>query len=49
MKYNIINIIDKDLTNARIKEIVNKKLYRIIELLEFNNNSFYFDIDGNNV
>ncbi len=48
MKYNIVDIIDKDKTNSKLKEIVNKKLYRIIELLEFNNNSFYFDIDSNN-
>ena len=36
MKYNIIEIVNKDLTDAKLKEIVNKKLYKIIELLEFN-------------
>ena len=36
MTYNIIDIVDKDLTDTKLKEIVNKKLYKIIELLEFN-------------
>ena len=36
MKYNIIDIVNKDLTDTKLKEIVNKKLYKIIELLEFN-------------
>ena len=36
MTYNIIDIIDKDLTDTKLKEIVNKKLYKAIELLEFN-------------
>ena len=48
MKYNIVDIIDKDKTNSKLKEIVNKKLYRIIELLEFNVNYFYFDLKNNN-
>ena len=38
MKYNIIDIVDKDLTDTKLKAIVNKKLYKIIELLEFNVN-----------
>ena len=38
MKYNIIDIVDKDLTDTKLKEIVNKKLDKIIELLEFNVN-----------
>jgi len=38
MTYNIIDIVDKDLTDTKLKEIVNKKLYKIIELLEFNVN-----------
>ena len=38
MKYNIIDIVDKDLTDTKLKEIVNKKLYKIIELLELNVN-----------
>ena len=38
MTYNIIDIVDKDLTDAKLKEIINKKLYKIIELLEFNVN-----------
>lgn len=36
MTYNIIDIIDKNLTNTNLKNIINKKLYRIIELMEFN-------------
>ena len=38
MIYNIIDIVDKDLTDTKLKEIVNKKLYKIIELMEFNVN-----------
>ena len=38
LTYNIIDIVDKDLTDTKLKEIVNKKLYKIIELLEFNVN-----------
>ncbi len=40
MKYNIIDIVDKNLTNTRLKEIVNKKLYRIIELMESSINAY---------
>lgn len=40
MKYNIIDIINKDLTETKLKEIVNKKLYKIIEFLEFNVNYY---------
>lgn len=40
MKYNIIDIVDKNLTDTKLKEIVNKKLYKIIELLEFNTDYF---------
>ncbi len=35
MKYNVINIIDSNLDDDKVKKIVNKKLYKIIELLEF--------------
>lgn len=35
MNYNIINIIDNNITDTKLKKIVNKKLYKIIELLEF--------------
>ncbi len=38
MTYNIIDIIDKDLTDTKLKEIINKKLYKIIELMELNVN-----------
>ena len=36
MTYNVIDIINKNLTDTKLKEIVKKKLYKIIELLEFN-------------
>ncbi len=38
MKYNIIDIVDNKLTDTKLKGIVNKKLYKIIELMEFNVN-----------
>lgn len=38
MKYNIIDIVDDKLTDTKLKEMVNKKLYKIIELMEFNVN-----------
>ena len=41
MTYNIIDIMNKDLSDVKLKKIINKKLYRIIELIEFNIN--YFD------
>lgn len=40
MKYNIIDIVDKYLTDTKLKEIVNKKMYKIITFLEFNINYF---------
>ena len=36
MQYNISYIVDENLTDAKLKGIINKKLYKIIELLEFN-------------
>ena len=38
MTYNIIDITDKNLTNTNLKKIINKKLYRIIKIIEFNIN-----------
>ena len=38
MTYNIIDIVDKNLTDTKLKEIINKKLYIIIELMELNVN-----------
>ena len=38
MTYNITDIVNKDLTDTKLKEIINKKIYKIIELLEFNVN-----------
>lgn len=39
MQYNIIDIFDKNLTDTKLKEIINKKLYKIIELMELNVNT----------
>ena len=41
MTYNIIDIVDENLSNTKKKEIINKKLYKIIKILEFNN--YYFE------
>lgn len=38
MEYNIIDIVDDELTDTKLKDIINKKLYKIIELMEFNAN-----------
>ena len=38
MQYNIIDIVDYELTDTKLKDIINKKLYKIIELMEFNAN-----------
>ncbi len=38
MTYNIIDIIDKNLTNTKLEEIINHKLAQIINILEFNIN-----------
>ena len=38
MNYNIIDIVDNNLTDTKLKELVNKKIYKIIELMEFNVN-----------
>lgn len=34
MQYNIIDIIDKNLTDKQKEEIINNKLYKIIEFME---------------
>ena len=39
MQYNVIDIVDEELSDIKLKEIINKKLYKIIELLEFNVNT----------
>lgn len=36
MTYNIIDITSKDLTDKKLKEIINRKLFKVIELTEFN-------------
>lgn len=38
MQYIIIDIVDDELTDTKLKDIINKKLYKIIELMEFNAN-----------
>lgn len=38
MQYNIIDIVDDELTDTKLKDIINNKLYKIIELMEFNAN-----------
>ena len=39
MQYNIIDIVDEKITDTKLKEIINKKIYKIIELMEFNVNT----------
>lgn len=39
MHYNVIDIVDDDLTDAKLKKIINKKLYKIIMFMEFNDNT----------
>lgn len=39
MQYNIIDIVPENLTDTKLKEIINRKLYKIIELMEFNVNT----------
>ncbi len=36
MQYKIIDIVDDKLTDTQLKEIINKKLYKIMEFMEFN-------------
>lgn len=40
MKYNIIDIIDKDINDEVLKVIINKKLYKIIDLMEHDVNYY---------
>ncbi len=41
MQYNVIDIFDTtNLTDTYLREIINKKLYKIIEFMEFNINCF---------
>ena len=39
MQYNIIDIVPENLTDTKLKEIIDRKLYKIIELMEFNVNT----------
>lgn len=38
MTFNIINIIDESVTETSLKRLINEKLYKIIQLTEFNDN-----------
>lgn len=38
MTYNIIDIINKKLTNTKLEEIINHKLAQIINIMDFNIN-----------
>ena len=40
MKYNIIDIVNSNSTDTKLKEIVNKKLYKIIRIMGINVNYF---------
>ena len=36
MHYNVSDIIDDNITDGKLKDIINKKLFIVIEFLEFN-------------
>ncbi len=38
MQYNVIDVVDEKMTDAELKKMINKKLYKIIEFMEFNVN-----------
>ncbi len=38
MTFNIINIIDENITETSLKQLINEKLYKIIQLIELNDN-----------
>lgn len=38
MTFNIINIIDENITETSLKQLINEKLYKIIQLMELNDN-----------
>ena len=46
LKYNVIEIYDKNLNDDKIRKIINKKIYNIIEKLEFN---YPYKKDGNHI
>ncbi len=41
MKYNVIDIIDGQMSDDELKKIINKKLYRIIEIMDFSVNDLF--------
>ena len=38
MTFNIINVIDENINENSLKKLINEKLYKIIQLIEFNDN-----------
>ena len=46
LKYNVIEIYDKSLNDDKIRKIINKKIYNIIEKLEF---SYPYKKGGNHI
>ena len=46
LKYNVIEIYDKNLNDDKIRKIINKKIYNIIEKLEF---SYPYKKDDNHI
>ena len=40
MKYNIIDIFNNNITEVKFKKIINEKLHKIINLLEFSLNNY---------
>jgi hypothetical protein len=40
MKYNIIDIVNNNISDNKLKEMTNKKIYKIIELLELNDKNW---------
>ncbi len=36
MKYNVKDIVDENITDIKLKEIINQKLYKIIDFIEYN-------------
>lgn len=38
MTFNIINVIDENINENSLKKLINEKLYKIIQLIELNDN-----------
>lgn len=37
-KYNVLDIVDEEINDTKLKKIINKKLYRIVEIMNLNVN-----------